>query len=73
MAFRIAASSPGRWKARWPPATHLAMSSIRVQPIVANIGTAAGLAAKHQAGVREIWVPELRRQLFVMGTLFKTA
>lgn len=53
--------------------THLAMGSYRVQPIVASIGTAAGIAAAMasalQTGVRDIPVPELQHRLQAMGVL----
>lgn len=54
--------------------THLAMSSIRVQPIVASIGTAAGIAAAQAVmngtSVRNIDLAKLQRTLTAMGTLF---
>lgn len=47
--------------------THLAMSAYRVQPIMAGIGTAAGvaaaLAAQLQTEVRDIPLPTLQQQL----------
>jgi hypothetical protein len=53
--------------------SHLAMGSYRVQPIVASIGTAAGiaatLAARRQTGVREIPLTELQGSLRAMGVL----
>jgi hypothetical protein len=53
--------------------SRLAMGSYRVQPIVASIGTAAGvaaaLAAQHRTGVRDIPVDELRSRLRTMGVL----
>jgi hypothetical protein len=53
--------------------THLAMSAYRVQPILASVGTAAGIAAamsaRLQTGVREIPLPELLRELQAMGTI----
>lgn len=58
-------------------ATHMAMSSLRVQPVVASIGTAAGiaasLAAHNNTGVRDISIFKLRQQLVTLGTLFKTS
>lgn len=53
--------------------SHLAMGAYRVQPVVASIGTAAGLAAalaaQHQTGVRDIPVNELRSNLRRMGVI----
>lgn len=53
--------------------SHLAMGAYRVQPVVASIGTAAGLAAamaaQHQTGVRDIPVNELRSTLRRMGVI----
>ena len=53
--------------------THLAMSAYRVQPIVASIGTAAGiaaaLAARLQTGVRSIPVADLQARLRAMGVI----
>lgn len=47
--------------------THLAMSAYRVQPVMASVGTAAGLAAvlaaRLHTAVRNIPLPELRLQL----------
>jgi hypothetical protein len=51
--------------------THIAMSSYRVQPMVANIGQAAGeaaaMAASARTGTREIDLAELRRRLIANG------
>ncbi len=56
--------------------THLAMSAIRVQPIVASIGTAAGVAAAMTAQngttTRNVDVGQLQKSLFAIGTLFKS-
>lgn len=53
--------------------SHLAMGSYRVQPIVASIGTAAGiaaaLAAAKQTGLRDIPVSDLQQRLRVMGVI----
>jgi hypothetical protein len=53
--------------------THLAASSYRVQPIVASIGAAAGIAAasaaRNKTGVRSLSVADLQRRLKQMGVL----
>ena len=53
--------------------THIAMSSYRVQPIVASIGQAAGvasdLAVKYKTGVRSIPIEELQNRLKKMGVI----
>jgi hypothetical protein len=53
--------------------SHLAMGSYRVQPIVASIGTAAGIAAsmaaQRRTGVRDVPLGELQRCLRDMGVL----
>jgi hypothetical protein len=53
--------------------THLAMSAYRVQPIMASVGTAAGLAAALAAqlrtGLREVPVATLQQQLRELGIL----
>ncbi len=53
--------------------SHLAMGSYRVQPIVASIGTAAGIAAamaaRLQTGVRNIAVDDLQRRLQALGVI----
>lgn len=53
--------------------THLAMSAYRVQPIMASVGTAAGiaaaLAARLKTGVRDIPLPSLQAPLRRMGVI----
>lgn len=53
--------------------THLAASSYRVQPIMASVGTAAGLAAtlavQKRTGLRDIPMQELQQQLQKVGVL----
>ncbi len=53
--------------------SHLAMGAYRVQPVVASIGTAAGLAAamaaQRQTGLRDIPVDQLRAQLRTLGVI----
>ncbi|MBP1598186.1 MAG: putative FAD-binding dehydrogenase [Acidobacteria bacterium] len=58
-------------------ATHLAMSSLRVQPIVASIGTAAGVAAAGAAlrktALRDVPIEAVRRELVKIGTLYQSS
>jgi hypothetical protein len=53
--------------------THLAASSYRVQPIVASIGTAAGIAAAmavgKRTGIRDIGIGGLQARLHELGVL----
>lgn len=53
--------------------THLAMSAYRVQPIMASVGTAAGiaaaLAAQLRTGLRDIPLATLQERLRALGTL----
>lgn len=53
--------------------THLAMSAYRVQPSMASVGTAAGIAAAmaatHKTDVRSIDVDALRARLRAMGVI----